>query len=122
MRLDGGRTIETIASPSAAADGFVVLAALIAEAEVVHRSLGGRHHPQGRKQRIGHRLRRFHIARHHCRRRLRVEQTARRHHQFKRLKTTGIERDWFLHQAAEDVENHCLGDRQRGIEVAGLLR
>ena len=122
MRLHRRRTGKTLTRAGAATDRLVVLAAGIAEAEIVHRALGGGHHAESGEQRIGHGLGRFHVARHHRRRRLGIQHTAGRHQELQRLETAGIERDRLLHQAAEHVEHHRLGDRQRGVEIAALLR
>src|SRR5450830_120414 len=70
--------VKTFTGAGAARDGFVILIARIAEGEVVHRALAGRHHPQGAIQRVGDTARRFHVARHHRRWRIRVEHGARR--------------------------------------------
>ncbi len=105
----------------AAADRFVVLAAVVAEAEVVHRALGRRLHAQRCEQGIGERLRHLHIAGHHRRGRPGVEQAALRHQQLQGLQAAGVEGDGLPHQAAEHVEHRCLGDGQGGIEVVGPL-
>ena len=113
---------EPLSGSGSTADRLVVLTAVIAEAQIVHRSLACRQGSHSGEQGIGDRLGGFHIAGHHRRRRQGVQQTARRHDQLQRLEATGVQRNRLLHQATEGVEHHRLGDRQRGIEVAGLLR
>ena len=106
---------------TAAGHGLVVLAAVITEAEVVHRALARRQHPQGAEQGIGHRLRSLHIAAHHRRGEGGMQQATERHHQVDRLEAAGIERDRLRHQHPKHVEHHRLGDRQRGVEITALL-
>ena len=56
----------------AAADGFVILVAVVAEGEVVHRALRGAHHAERAVERVGDALRGLDIARDHRRRIARV--------------------------------------------------
>jgi hypothetical protein len=80
--------VETRPRAGAAADRFVVLMAVVAEGEVVHRALGGGHHAERAVEGIHHALRRFHVARDHRRRRARIEQAAGRDHDVQRAQSS----------------------------------
>ena len=56
MRVDRIGAIETRTGPRSAANGFVVLPAVVAEGEIVHRSLRPGENPERAIQRIGNRL------------------------------------------------------------------
>jgi hypothetical protein len=109
------------ARPGAAADRLVILVAVIAEGEIVHRALGGGHAARCPEQGIDDQLAGLHIARHDSGRRARIEQAAIRDDQLDRLQTALVQRNGVAHQAAEDVEHRRAGDRGGGVEIAVAL-
>ena len=62
MRVHGIGTIGVRRCATAAANGFVISESVVAEGEVVHRSLAGRRDFQRAQQHIDDALRRFHVA------------------------------------------------------------
>ena len=53
VRVHGARAVVARAGPGAAAQGLVILVALVAVKHVVHRALRGCQYAQGAKQRVG---------------------------------------------------------------------
>ena len=109
-------------APGAAAERLVVLVALVAEGEVVHRPLRGGDDAQGAEKRVGDRLRGLDVAGRDGRRRTRVEHRARRDDDVQRLEAAGVERDVGVDERAEDVEDGGRAHRGRRVEVVGALR
>ena len=65
VRLQPHRSSKALTRAATTGHRFVVLAAAIAEADVVHRSLAGRLGAESRKQQIAEGLRHLHVAGHH---------------------------------------------------------
>ena len=122
MALHGIGAVETAACAGATGNRLVVLHAIVAERQVVHRALGIGHDAERAVQRVGHALRRFDIAGDHGGRPLRVEEAARRHDKLDGREAAVIQRDVTLDEGAQHVQRGRARDRQRGIEVAVVLR
>ncbi len=93
------------AGARAAGDRLVVLVARVAEGEVVHRALAGRHHAERAVERVGDAGRGLDVAGDHRRRRPRVEHRALGDDHLQRLQAAGVERDVVVDQGAEHVEH-----------------
>ena len=122
MRVHRRHAVEIASRARAAADGFIILMARIAEGEIVHRALARGEHAQASEQRIHHRLARLHIARGHGGGRIGIEQRAAGHHDLDRLEATGIHRNVAFDKATEDIKHRRLGHRSRRVEIVVLLR
>ena len=118
----GPRIVEHAARTTAARNGFVILVAGVAEREVVHGALAGRHHAQRSQQGIGDAGGGFHIARHHRGRWKRVEHGAGRDDHIQRLQAPGVQRDVILNQRAKHIQHRRHAHRRGRIEVVALLR
>ena len=101
---------------------LVVLVAVVAEGEVVHRPLAGRGRAERAEQRGRHRLRRLHVAGRHGGRPHRGEHAARRDDDVEGLEAAGVERDVGVDQRAEDVEHGRRRHRRGRVEVVAALR
>ncbi len=106
---------------AAAANGLVILVALIAEGEVVHRPLRRRLHAERAVERIGDRLRGLDVTGDYRRRIAWVEHRTLRHDDVDRLQTAFIHRDFFVNQRAEHVQYRRARHRAWRIEVVGAL-
>src|SRR5205814_1643146 len=62
VRLDGCSAVEAVTRAGTAGDGLVVLVAIVAEGEVVHGALRGRHDAECAIERIGDALGRLYVA------------------------------------------------------------
>ncbi|MNC28716.1 hypothetical protein D3C75_769370 [compost metagenome] len=90
MGLDGGGPVETRPCAGPTGDGFIILTRLVAEGEIVHRSLAGGQDAQRAVKRIHHGLAGLDIARHHGGGIARVQHRAFRHDQFDRFQATFV--------------------------------
>ena len=109
-------------APGAAADGLVVLVAIVAEGEVVHRALRRGQHPERAVQRVGDALRGLDVAGDHRGGVARVQHAALRNDDLDRLETALVHRDRLVDQGAEHVQHRGAADRRRRVEIVGELR
>ena len=119
--VDGVCSVESRPGRRARADGFVILVFLVAEGQVVHRPLRGRHRAGGAEQAVRHRLTDLDIAGDDGGRIAWRQHRTFRHDDADRPQAAGIHRDVALHQQAEDVENGRPRDGRRRVEIIGTL-
>ena len=105
----------------ARADRLVVLIAVVAEGEVVHRALRRSERSQRPEQAVGDGLRGLDIARHHRRRIARREHRAFGNDDVDRPQAAGVHGDVALDHDAEAVEHGGAGHRLGRVEVGRLL-
>ena len=121
MGLHGARSVEVRSRTRSPRDRLVVLIRLVAEREVVHRPLRCREHAERAVERVGDRLRRFHIAGDHGGRITRIQHRAFGDHDRDRLQASGVHRNVIVDQRAKNVEHRRLADRRRCVEIGPLL-
>ena len=80
------------------------------------------HHAERPIERVGDALRRFHVPRHHRRRKLRPQHRALRDGHFERFEATGVERDIRIDQRTKYVEHRRHAHRRGCVEVVRELR
>ena len=122
MRLHSAGSVVVGSGARATGDRLVVLVTLVAESEVVHRSLRGRLHAQRAVERVNDTLGGLYVAGCHRVRRRRVEQRALGYQDPQRSQASGVERQRLVDQRAEDVQHRGHGHRPGGVEVVPLLR
>ena len=120
--VDGVGALVVGSGAGAAADGFVVLVgALVAEGEVVHGALAGRHDAERPDQRVGDGLRGFHVAGDHGGGILGRQEAVFRNDHVEGLEAAPVEGDIVVDHEAEDVEHGRHAHRRGRVEVVGLL-
>ena len=93
--------------------GLVILVAVVAEGEVVHRALGRGHDAERAVERVGDALRGLDIAGDDGGRVARGQHRAVRDDDVERLQAAGVQRDVVVDQGAEDVEHRGVGRPRR---------
>ena len=125
VRVHGVRAVEARPGSGAAADGFVVAAALVAEDQVVHRPLAGGDDPKRLKQQIHQPLTRLDVAADHGWRlsgvvgKLGIEQATGKG-DLDVLHQPLVEWHRFVDEQPDDVDHRALDNRRRGVEVAAV--
>ena len=117
-----GGAVVTGTGPRPAADRLVVLVAVVAEQDVVHRPLALRRYSEGAEQGVCDRLAGLHVSGRHRRRVLGGQHRILRDDDADRLQAPFVERDVVLDEAAEDVQHRGTRHRGRSVEVVGPLR
>ena len=120
--LKSHAAIKALARTAAAGDGFVVLTHPVAETEIVHRSLTGGQHAEGRKpQQVAERLRQFDIAGHHS-----SGRTGFSRQPSGTTSRTGAKQPSLSGMSSLSDNAACkarrAGHGQWGIDIAGMLR
>ena len=122
MRVHGAAAVPVRAGPGAAAERLVVLVAVVAEGEVVHRALARRGRAERAEQRGRHRLRGLHVAGRHGGGARGRQHASRRDDDVDGLQAAVVERDVRVDQRAEDVEHRRRRHRLGRVEVVAALR
>ena len=106
----------------AAADGFVVLVGIVAEDEVVHGALGRCQQAERRIERVGNALGDFCVTRNHRRGINRCQDGPFKAFDVDGFQAAFVQRNFVVDKGSEDIQNGCLTDCRRRVEVAGVLR
>ena len=121
MRLHRARSVMIRSRARAARDRLVILVALVAEREIVHRPLARRKAARRSEQRVGDDLAGLDIPGDDRGGISRIEHRAIGHHQLDRPQAAVIHRDRIVDQRANDVERSRAHDRKRRVEIVRLL-
>ena len=121
VRLHRAGPVRRGARARPAGDRLVILMAVVAEREIVHRALRSRQHAQRAVQRIRHHLARLDIAGHHRRGKARRQHRSLRQHDRHAPQAAVVHRDRPAHQRAEHIHDGGPRDRSRRVEIGRLL-